>query len=115
VPGADTPYVPNDTSGTGGVRKFFLVGGTGTAVGTFSTGLATAGDLTGCSKADDNVQLFVTNGVSLSSLEDSTAYNASITGTTGTLTSLLSASASRCSPRWRSRPTPRRMGKPSGL
>lgn len=92
VAGFDTLYVADDTSGTGGIQKFSLVGGTWTLNNTI-----TVSNLRGLTLSVDSgsgaVSLFATSGGtgigtgggSLYFLSDTTGYNVSMTGSLTTL------------------------------
>jgi hypothetical protein len=90
VPGLDTLYVADDTTATGGIQKFSLVGGNWTSNG--STAADTYRGLTGV-VSGGNVTLYATRkggstatgGGELVSLVDSTGYNATITANAPTV------------------------------
>ncbi|RTL32545.1 MAG: PEP-CTERM sorting domain-containing protein [Burkholderiales bacterium] len=87
VAGVDTLYVADDTSSTGGIRKYSKA-----ANGTWSLNntlvLSGVRGLTG-SVVGNSVQLFATSGTNLYSFTDSSGYNANLAGAA---TSLVSAS-----------------------
>lgn len=89
VPGVDTVYVADDNStGSGGLQKYSLVGGTWTANGSISSTAGLRG-LTGV-VSGSTVTLYATSPGNLFTLTDTTGYNTSITGT---LTSIATAPA----------------------
>jgi hypothetical protein len=83
VAGVDTLYVADDTSTTGGIRKFSK-----SAAGVWSLNntviLSGARGLTGVVNAGQ-VQLFATTGTNLYSLTDTAGYNANLNGGLTTL------------------------------
>ena len=90
--GVDTLYVADDNAtGTGGIQKYSLVGGTWTASGIIGSAAGLRG-LTGVflpsgggTILGGSVKLFATGSTTLFTLTDSSGYNANITGTLTTL------------------------------
>ncbi|WP_218082071.1 esterase-like activity of phytase family protein [Anthocerotibacter panamensis] len=88
VPGVDTVYVADDTSTTGGLLKFSLVGGTWTASGTAGAATDAYRGLTGVVNGS-TVTLYATRrggsgstgGGELVTLVDASGYNGSLSGT----------------------------------
>ncbi|HTF37712.1 MAG TPA: BACON domain-containing carbohydrate-binding protein [Blastocatellia bacterium] len=87
VAGVDTLYVADDNGagGTGGIQKYSLVSGSWVSNGSISSTAGLRG-LTGVVNGN-NVTLYVTSGSSLFTLTDTTGYNATISGSLGSIAS----------------------------
>ncbi|MBI1189499.1 MAG: hypothetical protein GC200_02300 [Tepidisphaera sp.] len=105
VAGVDTLYVADDTSATGGLLKYSLVGGSWVSNGTVGVGSDAYRGLTASVDSSGVVTLFATRGGgsaaagggSLVTLTDSSGYNGAFAGTPTVLASALTGTSANTS------------------